>query len=257
MSPRAVDRQPDRRPRGAGLRVRAHALDQRAGHPRRASATWSTALRKRRRRRGRRSREVAIRPGDRPHRLDVAGELRAEARACARHARAMRISRASSARTSRTTCRSADARTTDHYQTATASGSTAASASRKSSGPASLQLRRVRQDLPEAAPARTAMVQPEHVARDRAQRHAARELCRRVGHERAAPRRRANAPARRHRTRAGRPARGSTDRDRRRARASRRRRARARCSIASQSASPPLMTIVSAGKSRFSRCTTS
>ena len=41
-SPRAVDRQPDRRPRGARLRVRAHALGQRAGHPGHASARWST-----------------------------------------------------------------------------------------------------------------------------------------------------------------------------------------------------------------------
>ena len=129
------DRQPDRRPRGAGVGVRAHALGQRAGHPASRVGDMVDALRQRRRRRRRRSRQVAIRPGDRPDRVDVAREFRAEARARARHARATRTSRASSARTSPTTCRRRSVALRRRQPPST--GSTAASASRNSSGPAS------------------------------------------------------------------------------------------------------------------------
>ena len=93
-------------------------------------------------------------------------------------------------------------------------------------------------------------------ARSRAAARRDRAAPRRRASARAA-RRRASAPARRRRRRANPPAPGNTDRDTRRARASRHRRARARARSASQSTSPPFSTMVSAGKSRFNRCTTS
>ena len=86
-------------------RVRAHALGQRAGHLRRRRRHGRRAAPRRRRRR-RRSREVAIRSGDRPDR-----RRRGRANFAPKLGPALGMTRdtdfeASSARTSRTTCRS-------------------------------------------------------------------------------------------------------------------------------------------------------
>ena len=100
-------RQPDRRPRSAGGGVRAHALGQRARHLRCGRRHGRCAAPRRRRRRRRARASGKLRPGDRPHRVDMAVEFRAEARAARSACAATRISQASSARTSPTTCQSA------------------------------------------------------------------------------------------------------------------------------------------------------
>ena len=83
-------RQPDRRPRGARRRVHAYAVGQRARHlgGRRRHGRGAAVDRRRRRRR---PREVELRSGHRPHRVDVAVEFRAEAGPGARHARGRRL----------------------------------------------------------------------------------------------------------------------------------------------------------------------
>ncbi len=90
ISPRAVVGQPPRRPRGARRGIRAHALGQRARDLDRGRRHGRGAAPRGGRRR-RRSRQVAVRPRDRPHRLDLAGELCAEARPRAGHAGRRRL----------------------------------------------------------------------------------------------------------------------------------------------------------------------